>query len=442
MTTPSIHEPPVPSTAASAGISDVLLRNPARRGPVLLAVHGEERSTAPVMLARQLAARLGLELHPLTVVEPIGAYGGGMEIGTVAPLVEQELRAGREKKAREYIRRGLGLDRAFALDVRIGQPTSEIARVAHEIDATLIVVGAAPHRRLRHLVSGQRASQILRRSSCPVVSVAPALTSLPRQVVAAVDFSPASIRAVQSALLVADDYATLTLVHVTPPTDLSRPLEAASGGMVGGSVAGSFERLRDELRAYLPPGVTVETRIEFGAVIDDVLAIGEEVEADLIAVGTRGPNVIEQFFVGSVAADTLHLATSSVIASPPPSAGESVRLKLQMSGTVVTDEPQEWDAMLDAFRRRNCGRRVTAEVDDPAFGAQVRARGYTLQGATYDPINKRVEIMLAATPTGSGHLTRSIEYAESVAIYRDASHTDRALQVWHGHGHTLVLLED
>jgi nucleotide-binding universal stress UspA family protein len=148
--------------------------------------------------------------------------------------------------------------------------------------------------------------------------VSPALAALPRTCVAAVDFSVASVRAVRLALLALDDCGTLTLVYVAPLLDLSRPQRAVPWAVRGADVAGLFERLRVDLGDYARPGTVIETRMESGGIVDEVLSVAREVEADLIAVGVHPPRVTNRLFDFGSAASLLHRATCTVLASPAP----------------------------------------------------------------------------------------------------------------------------
>lgn len=441
MTTIGIRPPDGTPYQQATGVAPEQQQNPARRGPVLLAVHGGESSHAPAIVASLLAGRQRLDLTVLSVIEPMPLYTGMAEIA--APLVvvdEPAERARCEELVRRYVEDAVGGGREWKIDVHFGQTAREICRTADELDATAIVVGAAPRRRLGRAIAGQRAAQILQQSHRPVVSVTPELTGLPRRLVAAVDFSPASIAALRTALLLLDDGAAVCIVHVVPELDLARPLRDASGALVGGDVNAAFARLREEIAPALPPRATVETRVLTGGVVSEVLALADEVEPDLIAVGTHGPRVIERLFVGSVAANVLHLARCSVVAAPAPPPAEAVRLRLRMSGAATLKEREEWSPVLDAFSARNTGRVVTVEVFDGAVGAQVQAAGYLFEGITYDPNDRRVEIMLSSPDPAAGHLTRAIVAPDSIVVVGDAD-VDQSLEVRYGRGYTVIDFE-
>jgi len=435
-----LMEGPASGRAAGAARAETTraMLNPARHGPVLLATHGRESSDAPLRLARRLADRLGLELHVVTVIEPLPIQGSASDVAMAPMPFDVEPHSVREETVRRQVVEQLGTDAGHTLNVRYGPAVREIALAAEALDATVVVVGAAPHRFLRHTVAGQRAAQLLRKLGCPVLSVTADQTELPRRVMAAVDFSPASMRAAEAALLLVDDNAHVTLLHVAPEFVFGELFADASQRVVAADVGRAIERLRDDLYRHAPDGVTIDTRVVAGGVVNAVLALADDARADLIAVGTHGPNVIERFFIGSVAGILLHVAPTNVLASPAPDPVDDAR---RHAMTVVTERPAEWPDLLQAFNDRNLSRRVIVEVDDPEIGAQVQARGYLFQGAAWDPVDARVDVMLGAVAGDMAHLTRSIRGVTSIAVSRIDDGRDRALEVRHERGHTLLIFE-
>jgi nucleotide-binding universal stress UspA family protein len=349
-------------------------------------------------------------------------------------LPEGDIRRMREDGVRNVLRAALG-DNGWSLEVRLGQTAREIRNYAKEIDATAIVMAAHPHHQFGHTISGVRAAQVLRGCTCPVLSVPPSFTALPRTIVAAVDFSPSSIRAAQAALLLAADDARLILVHV-------RSLYNGRDKMSESDVAALFDRTREELAPFTPSLVPLETRDMQGEVVQELLECVNSLGADLLAVGTHGPGLVERMFVGSVAASALHLARCTVLASPAPPAADAANLELRVRGTTTMTSPAEWAATVDAVSRRNVGRLATLEVDDRDIGAQIEAGGYVLQGIAFDPHDQRVSLMLESPKVSGAHLTRSIANIDSVAVTRAADGRDRAVAITHGRGQTLLLLSD
>jgi nucleotide-binding universal stress UspA family protein len=413
--------------------------NPSRRGPVILATEGAPDSGSAAIVAAAIAARLGRPLRVVSVLEPDLMYAGYLEPVPMPTVPEPERREAREAGVRRYIAGALPDLPEWTLDVRYGSTVHEIAAAARDADASILVIGAAPHQRRRGIVSGVRAAQVLRHARCPVLSVAPSPRGLPARAVAAIDFSPASVRAARDALLVLGDAGTLTLLHVALPFHLDRPLHDASGAVYGANATALLERIREQLLPWAPPGATIETQVTSGDATEEILGCVDELRADLVVAGTHGPSAFERIFIGSVTSNLLHAAPCTVLASPQPSPAERFDLDAAEWGTGSTTDAAAWPAVLDAFTVRNSGRRVRVEVDDPAIGAQVQASGFTLAGATYDVHDRRVDVMLGAPAGARSHLTRGIGDVTALAVARDATGRDTALQIRHGAGETLVV---
>lgn len=415
--------------------------NPVRRGPVLLALHGSEPTAAPIAFARQLAQRLGVGLEVVSVAETLRMYGSELGVGMApVPVMYEDFTPILGEMVRRKLRDACGDDN-WRLTIRTGHPARAIADLAGEVNATMIIVGAAPHRVLRHEVSGVRALQVLRRAPCPVLSVAPDATGLPGIVVAATDFSPASIRAAEAALLTLGDGGTFILAHVPLPVPLRQPVANHTGALYGVDIGNVFERLRAELRPFLPPGATLETRQLNGTVASELLELARAVNADLITVGMHSRNVVERFFVGSVATTVMHGAACSVLASPDPSAAETVRLKLRLTDSAVSENSGEWAGVLASASARSAGRLVTLEEDDPAIGAQIQASGFVLMGIDYDKRTKRVDVMLGRSSGPGAHLTRTIDNVDTIAFKAGPAGRDQAIEIQHGYGRTLVIFD-
>ena len=416
-------------------------RNPALRGAVLLATDGTSQSSGPVTAARLIAQRLGVPLEVVTVLEPEIIYGttlGGVPV--YLPEMYESRKERRLEQVNEYLAHHSGRTAASALvHLRSGPTAREIAATARERRATVIVMGAAPHQRVNHMVAGERAVQVLRAATVPVLSVPPGFSALPRSVVAAIDFSPASVRAAQAALLLVAPGGTLTLVHVLSPLLADVPIRDVAGRDPSNSVQTLFGRVRDEMRPYVPSDVTIDTRLTTDSHTNGILETAARLGADLVVVGTHGPRFLERLFIGSVASSVMHAAPTAVLAAPPPPPAEAMDLWLRITGTTTSNRPREWATALDEFTRRNKGHHASIEIDDPEIGAQVLGWG-ALFGVTYDSKDRRVEIMVGDNQRVRSHLMHSIPNVDSIAVTADERGGIEALEVRHGNGHTVIVV--
>ena len=429
--------------------------DPPVRGPLLLASAGRGTTNATFFVASALAERFQVGVEVAGVLEPYPV----LLFAERPPMLPPDFETIQCDIIRRSIERridAIGPDaKSWPITIFYGDPARTIATVAREHDSTMIVVGLGRHDRLRRLSGGERALRILRGADRPMLAVAPDVVALPTRAVVGMDFSAASIRAARAALMTLTDDGVLILVHVRPVIDLL-PLYATQEhsresyetllarwqARSDREAAMHFAHVVEELRQYAPKGVRIETQTRPGVVVEELLEIADVNDAQLIAVGTHGPGVIERFFIGSVATEVLRRAGRSVLVAPAPDAAESARLSLRVQGTANVVEPGEWAVVLEKFSARNDGRRVKLEVDDPGLGAQLQQSGLSLLGVTYDRHDKRVDVMLGDPQDRVRHLTRSIPRADDVSIVAEPGGPERTLRILSGRSQTLVTFLD
>lgn len=429
--------------------------DPPVRGPILLASAGQGATNATFYLAGMLAERFKVGVEVAGVLEPYPV----LLFGEQPPLYPPDFETIQRDVIHRSIERRLGAigpkAEQWPVTIFYGDPARTIATAARQRDATMIVVGLGKHDRLNRLPGGERALHVLRSADRPVLAVAPDAVALPKTAVAGMDFSAASVRAARAALMTLAEDGLLVLVHVRPLIDLL-PLYATKEHSresyeslleqwrirADKETAGLFARLREELRPYAPRGVTIETQTRSGVVLEQLLAVAEETNAHLVAVGTHGPGAIERFFIGSVATEVLRHAGRTVLVAPAPDAAESARVALRLQGTADVVKPEDWPMVLEKFSARNDGRRVKLEVDDPELGAQVQQSGFSLLGVTYDHRDRRIDVMMGDPQQHTRHLTRSIPQPDDVSIVAEPEGPERSLRILSGRSQTLLTFLD
>ena len=429
--------------------------DPPVRGPVLVATDGRSASLPTLRAAKAIADRLGTTVDVVGVLEPVPSYMAAPETPILPPDIEEMRRASILSAIGQRLAAlGDGAER-WPVSIVRGEPGRTVAAIARERDSSVIVVGAGRHERRDRLFGGERALRVIRAADRPVVAVRGEFASLPKSAVVGIDFSPASVRAARAALLMLGEEGQLVLVYVAPvielptvpPTTVLRDssfeaLVSRWRAEEASNTAQRFERLREELRPYVQRGVTVETRTRTGDPPDELLAVAVDVGADMLAVGTHGPGMLERFFLGSVATDMLRDAGRTVLVAPAPSPAESARLSLRLHGTTELKKADDWEPALEGFSKRNVGRPVRLEVDDPEVGAQTQEQGYALLGVSYDHHDRRVEIMVGDATDRVRHLTRTITHVDDVGFYATPTGGERALRVASGRGQTLLTFMD
>ncbi|HEY2162338.1 MAG TPA: universal stress protein, partial [Gemmatimonadaceae bacterium] len=320
------------------------------------------------------------------------------------------------------------------VELHEGDPATVIARLAHRASASMIVAGLGRHRVTDRVFGDETALRLIRSADVPVYATAVGTTSAPRRIVVAMDFSETSLRAARLSLAVAANGATIYLAHVSP-RDASFHGWKGWGTAYKVSVTDALQRTREELR--IPDGTIVQNVLLQGDAATELLAFAAGVNADLIATGSHGHGFVARMLVGSVTTRLVRCSTCSVLTVPHAAVMTQVGIPVE-APVVRTVPPGDWGVQLDAFSRRNVGRRGTLEVDDPEIGAQAQEVDYPLRGATYDSHDQRVTLMFGELAWGAPHFTRGIAGPSAVDIMQDERGRDLALRVAHGAGQTLL----
>jgi nucleotide-binding universal stress UspA family protein len=283
-------------------------------GGVVTGVDGSRESIAALNTAAVIARDRRCPLHAITVLPPFPSYQVGPGAGENRENVN-ELRAALRDSELDQIMRALEPPDDWTHETVVGRPAREVAFAAECRGAELIVVGRHRHGAIDRVLGGETTLQIMRMSAIPVLAVDSDLDAV-HTVVAAVDFSPSSIRAAKTAIRLMGKSGTLYLVLVEPPAELlpkgfALPEEAQNPD----ELATWFSQLADGLGRH--PGILAEPVVLSGRPVSALVQFAERVGADLIATGSHGHGRIERFLLGSVSTGLVRNATCGVLVVPP-----------------------------------------------------------------------------------------------------------------------------
>jgi nucleotide-binding universal stress UspA family protein len=180
---------------------------------------------------------------------------------------------------------------------------------AQQYNPDLIVMGTHGRSGVQRLVLGSVAEKVLRRATCPVLTVPPAAAVepaavlLPKTILCAVDFSDASLRALEYAMSVAQESdATLLLMHV-----VDWAAETWAVGTHGAALADYTQVRRTEAEHLLRDAVPVPARewctpeilVTEGKPWREILRVARERQADLVVLGVLGRGAVDLTLFGS-----------------------------------------------------------------------------------------------------------------------------------------------
>jgi nucleotide-binding universal stress UspA family protein len=197
-------------------------------------------------------------------------------------------------------------------EVLTGSRLPAIRRALEQHAAGLLVLGA--HGDTRPNVGlGTLASGCIRGLPEDVLVVRDAFTGPFRTVVAGVDFSATSRRALEAAARIADaDGARLYAVHVVSAGDGSAATQERLAAEHGLALDAFVEESR------LPAGLEVRREIfPYAGLRSGLLEFGAVVNADLVAIGTRGRTNLRDVVLGSTAEKLLRDSLGAVWAAKP-----------------------------------------------------------------------------------------------------------------------------
>jgi nucleotide-binding universal stress UspA family protein len=212
--------------------------------------------------------------------------------------------------------------------VREGSTASEILEQATAMPADLLVIGTHGRSGFERLVLGSVAERVLRKASCPVLTVpkgppnaGPSGPVLYKRILCPVDFSDCSLHALKYAISMAQEAdGQLTVLHVVAH-ELENAADMASTLSDAGITVASFVKQREEaLRRRLQEAVatapefcSVESLMTHGKPWREVLRIAAERQSDLIVMGVQGRGAADLLFFGSTTQHVVREASCPVL---------------------------------------------------------------------------------------------------------------------------------
>jgi nucleotide-binding universal stress UspA family protein len=285
---------------------------------VLLATDGTSTSAGATHVAYALAQELGAGVHVVSVFDTRGVpipsgIGGALQVAH--EVVGQGVHTEQEHAVRGTLAATLGRDVDWPVRMSLGAPSSAIVREARRLEASMIVMGLRRHGRAERVLNDETTLNVVRTAPCPVLGVVPDLKRLPRAVLAAVDFSSASMSAASVARALIPREGRLTLAYVSkdeyPPDDGEGVIHALG-------VEAGFERAS---RALAEDGVTVDHVVlhpkPMQPVSELLLELSEGTSVEVVAAGSARLSRVERWMLGSVTTDLVRDGRLSVLVVPP-----------------------------------------------------------------------------------------------------------------------------
>lgn len=200
--------------------------------------------------------------------------------------------------------------------VLCGRVDAELARLAAEPAADLLVVGDRGGHTLRAHVLGTTAQRLLQTSPCPVLVVKRPAAAPYTQLLLPTDFSDSSRAAIQAAAALFP-HAVLHLAHAfempfdgVMRVDIDADAKRRYRQQSERELTARLHRLADELGL---PAAQRRLHVANGHPLRCIARWVRSTAADLVVMAAGGRSALERFFIGSVSQQTVMQARADVL---------------------------------------------------------------------------------------------------------------------------------
>ena len=250
-----------------------------------------------------LARWQGARLHLLEVVESVASPGGSVSLKPAEVL--SEARAALERDLRQILVSRRASDVKVEIVMREGNVVREILAQARESRVDPVVIGSHGRGGVQRLVLGSIAEKVLRRATCPVLTIRRSVSRARRNqspfktILCPTDLSAAGNKAVAYAKRLARAAAARLIVM----SAVERPFGVA---MTSGPVAELQVELeangREALVRLLPRGAdrqAAKAIVVRGKASAAIVKLARERSVDLIVMGVSGRGALDVVLLGS-----------------------------------------------------------------------------------------------------------------------------------------------
>lgn len=303
---------------------------------ILLATDGSGEAERAARMAIPLSKGLGAKLH-VAHVGNVASYYAGSEAEILDPRFQERLIERAEDEAREKLDaeveklKAMGAEIAGA-HVDVGRPDAGVVRIADDVGADLVVLGSRGFGSLRRALMGSVSSSVVRHFRGSVLVLrGDGRTGdlLPGRILLALDGSGEASAALRAAVEVSN--ATGSELHVVHVLDTNPRLPYPSPG-TWQTWEEELDHAKRQARAWVDSqaeriraegGKVKDAHLSFGEPDAEIVKLGEELDAALIVVGSRGLSGMKRMLMGSVSDSVVRHAHGPVLVTRDPERGRT-----------------------------------------------------------------------------------------------------------------------
>jgi nucleotide-binding universal stress UspA family protein len=294
---------------------------------VLVAIDGSPEATRAARMAAGLSQSLHSELHVVEVGDIPEVYGAP-EWRTFDPGFQARLFEHAERETSErlegHLREIREIDsEAASVHARVGPADVEIVRLAEEIHAGLVVLGSRGFGPLKRAVLGSVSSSVVRHAHCPVLVVrggkAKDVSYSPGRILLAFDDSREASAASQAAIEIATGTGSeLHILYVLPavvhlPSVHRLPTGKSEVSLEQGRRGARSLVNKEAKRIEAEGGEVAGVHLAVGRPEEEIVELGENLDAGMIVMGSRGMGGMRRALMGSVSEFVVHYADRPVL---------------------------------------------------------------------------------------------------------------------------------
>jgi nucleotide-binding universal stress UspA family protein len=201
----------------------------------------------------------------------------------------------------------------------VGSLVSEVIKAAQKEDADLIVIGRSHKGVLEHLYSGSDVTELLRRAATPVLvykhlsETAISVEKPFERPLLAIDWSPASMKAVGYLKELKDVIREISIVHVASEKDLK------------GSSSMAIQKTRKQARSKLEEicaifeaeGIKAREHLYIGEPEEEIDKAARDCQSTLIVLGSSAKNAWVEKWLGSTPQSIAEKSAYPTLLIPP-----------------------------------------------------------------------------------------------------------------------------
>ncbi len=203
--------------------------------------------------------------------------------------------------------------------ITVGGLVQQVITACEKEEVDLIVIGRPRQGKLEQIYSGPDVTEIIRRSRTPVL-VYKYLNQETKQAerpferpLLAVDWSPASQRAVLFLKALKGILSEVHVMHVIEEKDLKAP----SGMTVQKARKETRSRIQEVCEAFENDGIHAIPHVYAGKPVDEIEKAARECQATLIAMGSSARGAWKERFIGSIPAALAVKSIFPLLLVPP-----------------------------------------------------------------------------------------------------------------------------